>query len=680
MRVGIDVGGTFTDFVVIDDSGDGSGPAHSWKVPSTPGRENEAMIAGLESLIGKENAPPTRIIHGTTVATNTVLQRNGAKVALVTNRGFRDAIEIGRTRRNKPNSQFDVKFVKPDPLVDRPFRFEIGGRIGPTGEELERLDPREIDSIGRKLAQLEVQAVAVCLLNAYVNSEHEREVFGRLERHLKGAQICTSSDVYAGFQESERFSTAALNAYLMPVMSAYLDRLEGSLLEAGLSAPLLVMGSNGGTMTVGEAASVPVRTIVSGPAGGVIAAASLSDVLGLDDIVTYDMGGTSTDVSVIRNGRPMMATQAVVDGLPTVGSMLEISTVGAGAGSIARVESDGSIQVGPESAGADPGPVCYGRGGTEPTVTDANVVLGRLNEGKALGGRIIPDRARAEAAFAKLAENATTITTERLAEGIIQIAVSKMTGAIREISVERGLDPRGFTLVAYGGAGPMHAALVARELGIRRVMVPRLPGNFSAYGLHCTDMRKEYLETVLAQLDVAGLAAVSTARDALVAEGRQNLTKDGFEEDAMVFETSIDMRFVGQAAIFRVPLPDSLKDPEELKRRFLEHYEERYGHANTTRLIEIEAVRVVAIGLLNKPIWRRMGYGESQPELSGGTRDVVFDGVPYSSRILERDSLGRGFEMRGPAIVEEDGSTTVVPPGWRCFIDDFGNLHLLVEK
>lgn len=675
MRLGIDVGGTFTDFVLVDDA---SGTIQTWKVPSTPGREHEGMVGGLVPAVRSAGGQLKRLSHGTTVATNAVLQRKGAAVALVTTRGFRDAIEIGRTRRNKPNSQFDVKFVKAEPLVDRPLRFEIGGRVGPRGEELAPLDTSEIDRLAERLGGLEIDAVAVCLLNAYVNPAHEREVAERLGERLGGVQICTSSDVYPGFQESERFSTAALNAYLMPVMSAYLGRLDDALSAAGIRTPLLVMGSNGGTMTVAEAASIPVRTIVSGPAGGVMAAVSLCEALGIDDVITYDMGGTSTDVSVVRGRRPLMTTQVAVDGLPMVGSMLEISTVGAGTGSIARVSDDGGISVGPESAGAEPGPICYGKGGSELTVTDANLALGRLGAERALGGRIVPDREAAISALRATAARVAGLSAERLAEGVIDIAVARMVGAVREISVERGMDPRGFALVAYGGAGPMHAALVARELGMPEVIVPRFPGNFSAFGLHCTDIRVETMETVLAGLDVAGVAAVNAATRSLKDAGRRQLERDGFTADEIAFEASVDMRFAGQAALFRVPTPDEFDGPAALRQLFLAQYEERYGHANATRAVEIEAVRVVALGILAKPRWQdviRFSSGEESP--LRGHRAVVFEGTSHRTAIFERDALRPEAAAEGPAIIEEDGATTVVPPGWRFRVDAVGNLHLL---
>jgi N-methylhydantoinase A len=675
MRVGIDVGGTFTDFVAIDEA---SGAIRAWKVPSTPGREHEGLVGGLGPLVA-DGIRPSHLTHGTTVATNAILQRKGARVALVTTRGFRDAIEIGRTRRNKPNSQFDPKFVKPEPLVERPLRFELAERIGPRGEVLVPLDPDEIDRLAATLAGQGVETVAVCFLNAYVDPSHERAVAARLASRLKGVRICTSAEVHAGFQESERFATTALNAYLIPVMARYLGRLEGALQADGVDAPFLVMGSGGGTMTAAEAAVLPVRTIVSGPAGGVIAAAGLCEALGLDDVVTYDMGGTSTDVAVVRGRRPTTTTQTVVDGLPMVGAMLEISTVGAGAGSIAAVAADGGIAVGPESAGAEPGPVCYGKGGAEITVTDANLVLGRLNPERALGGRILPDRVAAEAALAEAAGRVPGLSPLRLAEGVIAIAVARMVGAVREISVERGLDPRGFALVAYGGAGPMHAALVARELAMREVIVPRLPGNFSALGLLCADMRAEGVTTVLAGLDPAGIEAVLRARRALVAQGEERLARDGIGPDRLTVEASVDMRFSGQAALFRVPLPERLGGPEALRRLFLDHYAERYGHANASRAIEIEAVRVVAIGRLAKPAWERLAAPAPAPDdlpPEPDRREVVFDGEVRAAAIFERDRLPPGFEADGPAVVEEDGATTVVPPGWRLRVDRLGNLRL----
>lgn len=678
IRIGIDVGGTFTDLVCWDEA---SGRMTALKVPSTTGAEHQGFAQGIAAL-GMPGESISQIVHGTTVATNTLLQRVGIRVALLTTEGFRDVLEIGRSMRYSANSLFDSKFVKPAPLVERPMRAEIRERVSSSGEVLVPLDAQSFAQAEAAVRRLKPESVAVCFLNSYASDVNEQAIKEHLQKVFPGMLICTSREVFPGFQEFERFSTAALNAYLMPSMARYLDVLGAELKSAGVVRPILLMGSGGGAMTPKMAAQLPVRTILSGPVGGVNASLRVMRTLEVADAISYDMGGTSTDVSVIRNYEAVSTQQTVYGGMPVRGSMIEINTVGAGAGSIAFLSEDGMLQVGPESAGGVPGPACYGAGGQAVTVSDANLLLGRLNADRALGGRIRLNRQLAEHALCALAVKMSGMTAIDLAEGIIRIAVAKMVGAIREISVSRGIDPRRFCLMAYGGAGPMHAAFVARELGIGRVIVPQLPGNFSALGLLTSEVRWELVETLFDKLGPAGFKSVDLAIRKLREAGVAHMEREGFDPAALSFEIWVDMHYSGQASQFGVKMSSDVSDDKQLKRLFLERYEERYGQASQNRAIEIDAVRLITIGRGSdaKTILPVLAEGGGAVAQGGAAREVYFSGKPAMTPVFERAALGSGTILDGPAIIEEPGATTVVPPGWRITVERFGNLLLTMDN
>jgi N-methylhydantoinase A len=669
IRVGIDVGGTFTDLVCLDEA---TGLMTALKVPSTTGREHDGFINGLQAL---DAGPIDQIVHGTTVATNALLQKKGGRVAMLCTLGFRDVLEIGRCMRYAHGSLFDSKFVKPEPLVLREARYEIGERMASDGSVLSPVDSGDVKAAIDALKNGGAQSIAICFLNAYANSEHETAVKHAIRKAFPDAHICTSVEVHRGHQEFERFATTALNAFLMPPMTKYLSVLETSLHDADIRSPVLIMSSAGGTLSPTSASELPVRTILSGPVGGVTAAIGLSEVLGIDDLITYDMGGTSTDVCVVRKGHALTTEQVIFAGLPVRGSMLEINTVGAGAGSIARYD-DGTLLVGPESAGSIPGPACYGTGSGLATVTDANLVLGRLNSGRALGGSIRLDAKESRKVLHRLADHVGSISVEHLAEGVVRIAVAKMAGAIREISVSRGLDPRRFTLVAYGGAGPMHGVFVAEELGISNVLVPRLPGNFSAIGLLAADLRWDASQSLFSRLDAAGVRDIRAAVDNLRTEVAAHLARDGVNAAKLSYEIHVQMNYIGQASSFAVRAEDGDIDVEKLHAVFLKHYEDRYGHANPSRQIAVSGVRVVAVAASQKPNVK--GYedakGKSPP--TQPSRSVIFNGLELDCAVLSRDTVKTGDKYDGPAIIEESGSTTVVPPGWTVAIDELLNIRL----
>ena len=467
-RIGVDVGGTFTDILCLDGE-----RLLSAKVPSLPGRQWRGVLNALAEL-GIDTAAIDIFVHGTTIATNTLLERKGAKTALVTTEGFRDTIEIGRTRR-LIGGLFDIKFVRPRPLVPRDRRFETGERVAADGAVLATVDADEIAALAGRIRDAGCEAVAVCFINAYANADNERRAGDQLAAALDGVAVSQSAAVVREKGEFERFSTCVLNAYLTPVIDDYLETLTAELEEQGIAAPVSIMGSNGGVMTLAKASEFAAGTFLSGPVGGAGGAVRICEMAGIASCITFDMGGTSTDVSLIHELTPRISHANQIDAYPLQVPQLDIHTIGAGGGSIAWTREDGTLEIGPQSAGAVPGPACYGRGGGEATLSDANLVLGRLPGGRALSGDLILSRELAEGALRRLADALGTGDVVGLADGVIRVAVAKMAGAVREVSVHRGFDPRDFSLLGFGGAGPMHVFLVAEELAIPRVLIPRFP-------------------------------------------------------------------------------------------------------------------------------------------------------------------------------------------------------------
>jgi N-methylhydantoinase A len=674
--VGIDVGGTFTDLTAVDEA---TGRAVVTKVPSRPRHEAAAVLAGLQAL-GIASAEVRRLVHGTTVGTNAVLERRGARVALLTTAGFRDLIEIGRTKRNIP-ALFIPTFVRPKPVVARRDRFEVVERLGPDGAVLVPLDRASVERALDAAVAAPAEAVAVCLLHAYLNPAHEHAVADAVKGRAPGLPVSCSADVVAEYREFERFSTTVLNAYLQPLMEGYLTSLEERLLATGYVHGVLTVASSGGMMTTDTARRLPIKTIFSGPAGGVSQACFVGEAAGIRDFITYDMGGTSTDVCLVRDLQPLTTADAMVGAFPVKVSQIDMHTVGAGGGSIAWLDVDGSLAVGPRSAGAAPGPAAYGLGGTEPTVTDANVVLGRIGTTRRLGGSIAIDAERAREAVAGLAARlARPLGVEALAEGIVTIAVARMTSAIREISIQRGHDPRDFTLIAFGGAGPMHALAMAEEIGIPRVLVPRHPGNFSALGLLAADIKHDDVRTRVGLLGER-LPALTAAFLEMETAARQQLEREGFAAEQQRLLRSLDLRYRGQAfelslALGETPADGALAPLAEIEARFHRQHRETYGHANPAAAIELVNARLTAYGLVPKPApERHPARGAALDAAPIARRPAWFHGRPHDCPVWERDRLPAGAVVAGPAIVEEFGATTVVPPGWRGAVDDHGNLR-----
>lgn len=653
--VGVDTGGTFTDFIYVKD-----GRWEILKVPSTPHDPSVAVLEGLARLGGERR----RIVHGSTVATNALLERKGARVALITNKGFEDVLEIGRQTRER---LYDLHYRKPEPLVRRELRFGLSCRVSHRGEVLQELSPEEVIRLAHKLKDIKIEAVAVCFLHSYANPSHEVEVAKILSEELPRVHISMSHEILPEFREYERTSTTVINAYVSPKMDSYLSALERGL---GKGDGLSVMQSNGGVVSTKVARREAVRTILSGPAGGVIAATHLGKLIGADRLITFDMGGTSTDVSLI-DGKPTLTTESLIAGLPVKVPMIDIHTIGAGGGSIARVDEGGILRVGPQSAGADPGPACYGRGGKEVTVTDANLFLGRLIPRYFLGGKM---KLYPKAVPSLLHELARKLRSEPLgvAEAIVEVVNSNMERALRRISVQRGYDPRDFTLLSFGGCGGLHCVFLARSLGIPRVIVPPSPGIFSAMGLILADTVKDYSLTVMLKSSEISKEELKDIFSLLLEKALPDMEAEGFPPERINTELYLDMRYEGQSYELSVPFT------EDYEGEFHRMHERVYGYAHRGE-VEIVSLRLRAIGIAPKPSLPRFKKSEG----SKGERALVdkvktaFGGELLDTPVFLREKLVWGDEVEGPAVVVEYSSTVIVPPGSKAHVDDFGNLIML---
>ena len=649
-RLGVDVGGTFTDLVALVD-----GRVVTAKVPSTPADQSAGVMAAVAAA-GIEGA--AAFAHGMTVATNALLERRGARTALLTTAGFRDVLEIGR--QNRPHL-YDLARDRPAPLIPRELRFTVAGRMGPEGE-IEPLDEDGLAAAIDRLREAEVEAVAVCLLFSFLHPEHERRAGEAIRRALPGVQVSLSSDVLPEMREYERFATTAADAYLAPRLAAYLESLAAKAADGGLPAPR-IMQSSGGVVDLPAAAALASGCVLSGPAGGVVGASFAGAASGYADLLTFDMGGTSTDVAPVVGGEAQTTTGAVVAGIPIRHPMVDVHTVSAGGGSIARADAGGALRVGPESAGADPGPACYGRGGTEPTVTDANLFLGLLADGAELGGgEVTLRRDRAQAALATVGERLELDALET-ARGVVRVADAEMVRALRVVSVERGLDPRDFALCAFGGAGGMHACALAEELGIRTVLVPRASGVLSALGLAISDLRRDFVRPLIGALDELEPGALDAGFGALEREAEAALPGAELVRRA-------DARYRRQA----FELTIEAADEAALAERFHAAHEQRYGYAMPEEPVELVNLRVTAIAPVEKPELREPPAPAGGAET--GRRQVSVDGEWREIPVLARERMGEGSAVTGPAIVELAEATCFVRPGWEGRVDAAGTLVL----
>lgn len=680
-HVGIDVGGTFTDLYMLDQS---TGAATHHKLPSTPKNPHEAPVRGLRELLEKSGAVPENVELvglGTTVATNALLERAGALTALVVTRGFRDLIEIARQTRP---SVFDMFAQKPAPLVARENRFEVTERVSWEGEVLAPFSEAEMADVIEQIRLKGIESVAVCFLHSYVNPMHEERAAEMLSAALPEVMVTTSSELLPEFREYERISTTAMNAYLLPAMQEYLARFTGAVRDSGVSRDPVVMNSSGGVMRPTLAGRRPVDTLFSGPSGGVSGAGYLAKSVGCDKIITLDMGGTSTEVCVVRNGRPDIATLRNVDNLPVKGASVNIHTIGSGGSSVAWIDAGGMLRVGPKSVGADPGPACYGRGGKQPTLTDANVVLGRLNNEHLLQGRLKIDAQRSFAAIKTYIADPKGMTVEEAAAAILEVSSVDIARAIGFVTTERGLDPTEYTLVAFGGAGPLHAAEVAHELGMRGVLVPQGPGVLCAMGVLTKNIELDLSMSRLSSSDDEKITSqVSDIYRSLSQRASDELGESGVDLDELYFECSVDARYPGQNFELAVPVEnnDGEFDIDQMCKGFHDAHEVLYGYAQTERAVQFVTFRLKAVVPVEMPKmeFRSPAYGNSEGA-PAETRRAFFSraGGFVDCPVLMREELRADDVISGPAIVEQMDTTTVIPAGATGRLDAMGNLFISV--
>ena len=648
--IGVDTGGTFTDFIYR--KGDEWGVL---KIPSTPHNPAEAVLKGIQLIAENEKK---NVVHGSTVATNAVLERKGAKTAFITNRGFEDILFIGRQNREK---LYDLHYRKPVPLIPSSLAFGVKGRITSKGEEIEPLDVEELQRIAEALKKEKVESVAVSFLFSFLNPSQEEKAFEILDSY--GFDVSISSRIVPEFREFERSSTTLINAYVMPKMKKYISFLESHL---GNEDRLSIMQSNGGIISSTTAKEQPVRTILSGPAGGVTGAWKIGSVAGYDKLITFDMGGTSTDVSLI-DGKPTITTEAKIEGYPIKVPVIDIHTVGAGGGSIAKIDAGGALSVGPESAGADPGPICYGKG-EKITVTDANLFLGRLVPDYFLGGKMKLYPERIIPYFEKMAEEAGLSPVE-LAKGIIDVANAKMEKAIRVISIERGYDTREFSLFSFGGAGGLHAAFLAKALNIPQVIVPLNPGILSAMGMLLSDVIKDYSLTVMVRDEELSLQTLDEFFKVLEERAFEELISEGIDEENIFLERFVDVRYKGQSFELIVPFSENFVDD------FHREHEKVYGYSSPEKEVEVVNVRIRATGRVEKPKLKKFSLAsEKVPDEAVLCRRKAFFDDWMEVPVYDRSKLLPGNRIKGAAIIVEYSSTTVVPPFAEVFVDEYKNL------
>ncbi len=677
-RVGVDSGGTFTDVCLFEDE---SGHVEVWKVSSTPDDPSRGIALGVEEGVARVGATASAIGyfgHGTTVGTNALIQHRGVKTGLITTDGFRDLLEIGRQKRP---DLYDLQADKSPVLVARDLRLEVPERVRHDGTIETSLDEQALREAVRVLRAAGVEAVAVCFLYGFVRPDHEETARRIVAEEFPEAFACTSHEVAPEFREYERMSTAVVNAYLGPVMRNYITRLAERLRQLGLRAAPHLTQSNGGVIGFEQAARLPVRTVLSGPSTGVVAAQAVGRMAGFPDLITFDMGGTSTDVALLQNGVCRLTNEAMVHGYPIKAPMLDIHTVGAGGGSIAYVDSGGLLKVGPRSAGAVPGPVCYDKGSTEPAVTDANVVLQTLNPTHLLGGRMAVRQDLARASIGRLADQLGMGLMET-AQGIISVVTANMARAIRVVSVQRGHDPRDYTLAAFGGAGPLHAARLARELEIGRILVPRNPGILCAMGLLLTDLRADFATTRLQTLTSAALPAIEESFAGLRRQAELWFDGEEIASSARQLTRTVDMRYAGQNYELPVTVPEgpvTTSTLEALVAGFETAHRRMYGFVAEGEAVQLVTFRIEAAGLVRKAVFKpRPEQGADASSAIIGRRDVWLPeaGGFVACPVYERDRLDSGNRIAGPAIVEQMDTTTVVLPGMIARVEPYLNLIL----
>jgi N-methylhydantoinase A len=677
-RVTVDTGGTFSDFVHLNEA---TGEISIAKVPSTPDDPSRAILAGIEAIIatGIAAADIGYFCHGTTVGTNALLEGKGAATGLLVTEGFRGIYPVGEQARPYGTAIFDVMYDKPAPLVPPRLTGEVKERVDFRGNVLRELDEAALRDTVRKLKAQNIESLAVCLLFAFLHPEHEARVRAIVREEMPDCSVSLSSDVLPQIREYYRLSTTVINAYLQPILARYIAQLDRRLAGTGVATrQKYIMQSNCGMATFTAAARRAVTTVLSGPAGGVTAGALACRRGDLRNIITFDMGGTSCDVALIKDGAPLLASRGKIEGRDLAVPMLDINTVSAGGGTVAEVDRFGALQVGPHSAGAVPGPACYGRGGEAPTITDCNLVLGYLGEDNFLGGRMRLDMAKAHAAVETKVARRLGLTVAAAAEGIVRVIDVKMQEAIKAISTMRGHDLRDFMLLAFGGAGPVHAGRIARDLGMAGVIVPLYPGVFSAIGLLMSDVKHDYIRSQLTPLSEATPEAVNGMFEHLAAQALEELRGDGFAPDRIRIERALDMRYAGQGYEIAVPCPTEpigSADLKQLRVGFDQQHRSMFGHMAPEEPVEIVSYRVRGVGLVPPvamPKFERAGgtLADAQREL----RRARFDGEELDCPVYQRERLDVGLELAGPAILDQFDCTTVICPGQTARVDEWKNL------
>jgi N-methylhydantoinase A len=674
--VAVDIGGTFTDLVAYDRQ---RGEVVYTKSATTYGN----FVDGVLDCFAKARLDPraaSLVNHGTTLVINALIERKGAKAALVTTKGFRDVLEIARGNRPDP---FDLHYRRDGPLIPRPLRFELAERIDSKGEIVTPLDVNALAPLADQLKALAIEAVAVFFMNSYANPTHEEQAGKRLRALLPGAYVTCSTDLTREWYEYERTSTVAANAYVGPQVATYIKRLAGDLESKAFGGSLSMMGSNGGLLSVERACRQPVALVESGPIGGCIGAADYGRALGLRNIIAFDMGGTTAKCALVEDGRftveSIYYAGGYVKGFPIRSPVINIVEVGSGGGSIAWLDPQNRLHVGPQSAGSTPGPACYGNGGREPTVTDANLVLGRLNPGRFLGGELTLDVGAAQTALERIAAPLRYLGQDgliRMADGVVTLATVIMAGAIKQVTIERGVDPREFVLFCYGGGGPLHASALARELSIPTVIIPPEPGNFSAVGMLLADARIDLSKTFVGILDESTVASLKDEFGELERQARAALTRE-FGSGEVFFEWHAEMRYAGQRHNIKVPI-SGVTDVAAVRGAFDRDYKRRYGHADLKAAAELQALHLSAVARLRRPELEHLHRPHSGAAAERSAREVHFGeaGGTMPARVYDRAALALGFAGVGPALIEEYGSTTLVWPGDRFEIGDLGEIRI----
>lgn len=673
-RIAVDTGGTFTDVALISEQ---SGETFITKVPSTPENSSIGVLNGLKQIItetGIRYEDISFFIHGSTVATNTLLEKKGAKTVLLTTKGFKDVLQIGRQTRPK---LYALRARRSEPLIPRNLRWELDERINAKGEIVKKVSENELSEIAEKLKTAGAESIVISLINSFLNNENEKTVKEFLSTALPNVSVTISSEVLPEIKEYERTSTAVVNGYVMPKMEYYLGYLKNKINELNIPSDLFIMQSNGGVINTETTIKMPVRTVLSGPAGGVVGGSDIAQQTDFNNLITIDMGGTSLDASLIENKEPQYTTNSNIEDYPIHVPMVDMHTIGSGGGSIAWIDSGGALRVGPESAGAVPGPVCYGKGGTEPTVSDANAVLGRINPTSLLGGKMTIDIDSAKKVIKEKIADPLGLSVEEAAEGILRVVNTNMVRGIRVISVEKGHDTRDFSLLAFGGAGPLHASDIAEELGCKNIIIPPNPGIACSIGMLTADVRHDYVQSFISDLSHVNINQLNEKLTELYNTSKEKLAYEGFKNEEMKFQPSMDLRYKNQAYDLNIEF-DNLDITKEVIEAAIERFHHThnkiYGFSRLGEELEIANIRLTSYGLIKKPNKHIDRVNLNEKPATIDKREVYFEEGFHNTPVYERSELSTGNNIKGPAVIEQLDSTIIIHPHQEAVIDSYHNL------